>query len=43
VLEVRGLTVDYETAAGPVRAVDDFDLDVLPGEFVGVVGESGCG
>jgi peptide/nickel transport system ATP-binding protein len=43
VLEVRGLTVEYETAAGPVRAVDDFDLDVLPGEFVGVVGESGCG
>ena len=43
VLEVRGLTVEYETAAGPVRAVDGFDLDVLPGEFVGVVGESGCG
>jgi peptide/nickel transport system ATP-binding protein len=43
VLQVRGLTVDYDTAAGPVRAVDSFDLDVLPGEFVGVVGESGCG
>jgi peptide/nickel transport system ATP-binding protein len=43
VLEVRGLTVDYETAAGPVRAVEGFDLDVRPGEFVGVVGESGCG
>src|SRR4051812_43097883 len=42
-LEVRGLTVEYETAAGPVRAVDSFDLDVHPGEFVGVVGESGCG
>jgi peptide/nickel transport system ATP-binding protein len=26
-----------------VRAVDDFDLDIRPGEFVGVVGESGCG
>jgi peptide/nickel transport system ATP-binding protein len=43
VLQVRGLTVEYETAAGPVRAVDGFDLDVQPGEFVGVVGESGCG
>ena len=43
VLEVRGLTVEYDTPAGPVRAVDSFDLDVHPGEFVGVVGESGCG
>jgi peptide/nickel transport system ATP-binding protein len=43
VLQVRGLTVDYDTVAGPVRAVDSFDLDVARGEFVGVVGESGCG
>jgi len=43
VLEVRGLTVEYDTAAGSARAVDGFDLDILPGEFVGVVGESGCG
>ena len=43
ILEVRGLTVDYDTASGPVRAVDGFDLEVRPGEFVGVVGESGCG
>jgi peptide/nickel transport system ATP-binding protein len=40
---VRNLTVEYDTAAGPVRAVDAFDLDVARGEFVGVVGESGCG
>ncbi|MGF9694235.1 ABC transporter ATP-binding protein [Rhizobium sp. 0TCS1.26] len=26
-----------------VRAVDDIDLDVMPGEIVGIVGESGCG
>jgi peptide/nickel transport system ATP-binding protein len=43
VLEVTGLTVEYATAAGPVRAVDDVDLAVGPGEFLGVVGESGCG
>ena len=43
VLEARGLTVVYDTAAGPVTAVEDFDLDVHEGEFVGVVGESGCG
>jgi peptide/nickel transport system ATP-binding protein len=43
VLEVSGLTVEYATAQGPVVAVDDIDLDVAPGEFLGVVGESGCG
>jgi peptide/nickel transport system ATP-binding protein len=43
ILEVRGLTVEYDTAAHPVVAVDDVDLDVHAGEFVGVVGESGCG
>ena len=43
ILEVRGLKVEYESDRGPVWAVDGVDLDVQPGEFVGVVGESGCG
>ena len=43
VLEVSGLTVEYATGQGPVVAVDDVDLDVAAGEFLGVVGESGCG
>ena len=42
-LEVDGLTVDYLTAAGTIRAVSDVTLEVAPGEFLGVVGESGCG
>lgn len=40
---VRGLTVDYPTRVGPVRAVDSVDLDIYRGETLGLVGESGCG
>jgi peptide/nickel transport system ATP-binding protein len=44
ILEVRDLKVDYlSTGSAAVRAVDGVDLDVHSGEFVGVVGESGCG
>jgi peptide/nickel transport system ATP-binding protein len=38
-VELRGLTVEY----GSVRAVDDVDLTIHGGEFVGLAGESGCG
>ncbi|TDU83664.1 peptide/nickel transport system ATP-binding protein [Kribbella voronezhensis] len=43
ILEVRDLTVEYDTGDQPVVAVDRVDLEVRAGEFVGVVGESGCG
>ena len=42
-LEVRGLSVDYLTEAADVRAVDRVSFTVEAGEFLGVVGESGCG
>ena len=40
---VSGLKVHFPTRHGTVRAVDDVDLEVRPGETVGLVGESGCG
>ena len=42
-LDIRGLSVDYETARGPLRALRDVSLTVPEGRIVGIVGESGCG
>jgi oligopeptide/dipeptide ABC transporter ATP-binding protein len=42
-LEITNLTIEYETDAGPVQAVDGIDLVVEEGETLGIVGESGCG
>jgi len=40
---IKDLTVEYQTRAGPVRAVDNVSLDIRRGEILGLVGESGCG
>ena len=42
-LEVKELRTTFQTAAGPVRAVDGVSWDVAEGETVALVGESGCG
>ncbi len=33
----------YPTSAGPQRVVDGFDLKIANGEFVSIIGHSGCG
>ncbi len=43
ILECRDLCISYFTRAGEIPAVVDFNLKVMPGEAVGIVGESGCG
>jgi ABC-type lipoprotein export system ATPase subunit len=42
-LRARGLRKEYGKEAGLVRAVDNVDLDVAPGETLAVMGPSGCG
>ena len=42
-LSVRDLRVSFAMDEGLVRAVDGTSFDVMPGQVLGVVGESGCG
>lgn len=42
-LEVKNLQTNFATGAGIVQAVRGIDLYVDSGEFLGIVGESGCG
>lgn len=43
ILECENLSISYYTRQGEIPAVVDFNLRVMPGEAIGVVGESGCG
>ncbi len=42
-LDVADLEVEFRTGAGTVRAVDRISFQLKRGEFLAVVGESGCG
>lgn len=42
-MQVRNLSVKYQTRLGKVSAVDDISFDIFRGEILGLVGESGCG
>ena len=42
-LSIDGLRVEFRTRERTTRAIDGISLDVGAGEFLGLVGESGCG
>ncbi|MCJ7532821.1 MAG: ABC transporter ATP-binding protein, partial [Anaerolineales bacterium] len=42
-IRLRGVRKTYRTAAGDFPALRGIDLDVYPGEFIGILGKSGAG
>ena len=42
-VELFNLTKSYPTAKGPAVIVEDFNLRIKKGEFVALIGHSGCG
>jgi putative ABC transport system ATP-binding protein len=43
IISFRGITKTYGQGESEVRALDGIDMDILPGEFVGIMGASGSG
>lgn len=43
ILEIKNLTVNYNTPHGKVHAVRDVSFNLKRGEILAIVGESGCG
>ena len=43
IVRAKGLSKQYGSGEGLVRAVDEVDLEVAPGEALAIMGPSGCG
>src|SRR3977135_1435635 len=43
VLDVRHLTTEFKTHAGPLRAVNELSFSLQPGRVLAIIGESGSG
>ena len=43
ILEIKNLSKTYNTKDGEVKAIENINLDVYEGDFIAIVGTSGCG
>ncbi len=43
IIQMRGVVKAYETSDSPFIALNDVNLDIKPGEFLGITGKSGAG
>ena len=42
-LDISQLGIEFRTESGPFRALENVDLKIQKGEFVSLIGHSGCG
>ena len=42
-LQLSEVCIDFPTPKGPFRALDKVNLNIAKGEFVSLIGHSGCG
>lgn len=42
-LDLSGISIEFPTKRGPYRALDNVNLKIAKGEFVSIIGHSGCG
>ena len=43
ILQIKNLNISFNSEKGPIRAVNDLNLEINKGEVFGIVGESGSG
>ena len=43
IMQVRNVFKSYETGGSPFVALSDVNMDIYPGEFLGITGKSGAG